>query len=99
MRHGQRMGPKQVSESHLQRRKAKLKSGGEGYMRRHAMAIEKQGSTLSPHKLHHLPGHGKQSGSVNDLCEDPGEVTTGDRVGTGTDQRACNGFMIYGMQD
>src|SRR2546422_10830898 len=48
LRKRQRTLSKQVRERHLQRRKAKLKSGGEGHVRHHPMAIEKQGRAFSP---------------------------------------------------
>src|SRR5499427_1006635 len=93
------MGSKQVGESLRERGKAKLKSGGESHLRHRAMAIEKEVCTLSPHQLHHSPGHGKEPGAMKGVREYFGELATGNRIGTGTDEWACNGFLIQGVQD
>ena len=51
-------GSKQVGESLRERGKAKLKSAGESHLWHRAVAIQKEVCTLSPHQLHHSPGHG-----------------------------------------
>jgi hypothetical protein len=63
------------------------------------MAIEKEVCTLSPHQLHHSPGHGKEPGAMKGVREHFGELATGNRIGTGADEWACNGFLTQGVYD
>src|SRR5215467_6032789 len=95
--YGHRMGSKQVGESLRERGKAKLKSGGESHLRHRAVAIEKEVCTLSPCQLHHSPGHGKEPGAMKGVREHFGELATGNRIGTGADEWACNGFLIQSV--
>src|SRR5215467_2223444 len=97
LRYGYGMGSKQVGESLRERGKAKLKSGGESHLRHRAMAIEKEVCTLSPRQLHHSPGHGKEPGAMKGVREYFGELATGNRIGTGADEWACNGFLIQSV--
>jgi hypothetical protein len=94
---GNGIGPKQVGESLRERGKAKLKSAGESHSWHRAMAIEKEVGTLSPHQLHHSPGHGKEPGAMKGVREYFGELATGNRIGTGADEWACNSFLIQGV--
>jgi hypothetical protein len=94
---GHGMGCKQVGESLRERGKAKLKSAGESHLWHRAMAVEKEVCTLSPHQLHHPPGHGKEPGAMKGVRERFGELATGNRIGTGADEWACNGFLIQGV--
>ena len=91
------MGSKQVGESLRERGKAKLKSGGESHLWHRAMAIEKEVCTLSPNQLHHPPGHGKEPGAMKGVRKRFGELATGNRIGTGADEWACNGFLIQSV--
>ena len=95
--YGYGMGSKQVGESLRERGKAKLKSGGESHLWHRAMAIEKEVCTLSPRQLHRSPGHGKEPGAMKGVRECFGELATGNRIGTGADEWACNGFLIQSV--
>jgi hypothetical protein len=61
------------------------------------MTIEKEVCTLSPRQLHHSPGHGKELGAMKSVREYFGELATCNRIGTGADEWACNGFPIQSV--